>query len=488
MTSAGGPRTGAAAVPAPEPGPLTPTTASERLRSRLLWAAVLAAFVSFLDGSIVNIALPAIEREFGGGVAVQQWVVDGYLLTLSALILAAGAVSDAFGRLRVLRIAVVAFTVTSLACALAPTAGLLIAARLLQGVAGALLVPGSLALIIATFQGAEQSAAIGRWTGWTSVSFLAGPVVGGLLVDAVGWRWVFVLSALPAAGALLLLGRAADDRRDGPRPRVDLIAAVLAALGLAGVTAALIELPLGLDDPRVLAALVGGVVSLAAFLVRDTRSTAPLVPLDLFRGGNFAAGNTATLFVYAGLGLAGLIPTVFLQEVVHLKAFEAALTSLPATVLSIALSGRFGALAGRYGPRLFMTLGPVVGAAGFGLMVFSSGDASALWFLVPGIVVFGLGLSATVAPLTSAVLGAVPSSASGIGSAVNNAVARVAGLVATACAGLIVGTRIDVGGFHRGAIVIAVLLALGGIVSAIGIRNPGTATGSRTGSGSGSGD
>lgn len=472
MTNGGGPIGRAAAAPAPDAETPTPATASAALRSRLLWAAILAAFVSFLDGSIVNIALPAIEREFGGGVAVQQWVVDGYLLTLSALILTAGAVSDAFGRLRVLRIAVVAFTITSLACALAPTAELLIAARLLQGVAGALLVPGSLALIIATFRGAEQSTAIGRWTGWTSVSFLAGPVVGGLLVDVVGWRWVFVLSALPAAGALLLLGRTADDRRDGPRPRVDITAAVLAALGLAGVTAALIELPLGLADPRVLAALVGGAVSLAAFLVRDAHSTAPLVPLDLFRRGNFAAGNVATLFLYAGLGLAGLIPTVFLQEVVHLKAFEAALTSLPSTVLSIVLSGRFGALAGRHGPRLFMTLGPMVGAAGFALMTFSSADATALWFVVPGIALSGLGLSATVAPLTAAVLGAVHPSASGIGSAINNAVARVAGLVATACAGLIVGSRMDVGGFHRGALVIAILLALGGVAAGIGIRNP----------------
>lgn len=450
----------------------TTTTTATALQRRLLWAAILAAFVSFLDGSIVIIALPAIEREFGGGVTLQQWVVDGYLLTLSALILAAGAVSDAFGRLRVLRIAVVGFTVTSLACALAPTAGLLIAARVLQGVAGALLVPGSLALIIATFRGAAQSAAIGRWTGWTSVSFLAGPLAGGVFVDAIGWRWVFVLGALPAAGALLLLGRIADDRRDGPRPRVDLTGATLAALGLAGLTAALIEAPLGLTDPRESAALIGGTVSLAAFLVRDARSTAPLVPLDLFRHGNFAAGNAATLFLYAGVGLATLIPTVFLQEVVHLTALEAALTALPATVLSIVLPGRIGALAGRYGPRLFMTLGPMVAAAGFVLMTFSSGDRDALWFVVPGTVLFGLGLSTAVAPLTSAVLGAVPAARSGIGSAVNNAIARVAGLVATACAGLILGLQVDVGGFHRGAVVIAVLLVLGGIVSAVGIRNP----------------
>ncbi|WP_375400409.1 MFS transporter [uncultured Amnibacterium sp.] len=448
------------------------TTATTAMQRRLLWAAILAAFVSFLDGSIVNIALPAIERDFGGGVVVQQWVVDGYLLTLSALILAAGAVSDAFGRLRVLRIAVVAFTVTSLVCALAPTAGLLIAARVLQGVAGALLVPGSLALIVATFQGAAQSAAIGRWTGWTSVSFLAGPVAGGVFVDAIGWRWVFVLGALPAAGALLLLGRIADGQRDGPRPRVDVTGAALAALGLAGLTAALIEAHLGLTDPRVLAALIGGAVSLAAFLIRDARSTAPLVPLELFRRGNFAAGNAATLFLYAGVGLATLIPTVFLQEVVHLTAFQAALTALPATVLSIVLSGRFGALAGRYGPRLFMTLGPIVASAGFALMTFSSGDRGALWFVVPGTVLFGLGFSATVAPLTSAVLGAVPAIQSGIGSAVNNAIARVAGLVATACAGLILGLHVDVGGFHRGVLVIAVLLVLGGIVSAIGVRNP----------------
>jgi EmrB/QacA subfamily drug resistance transporter len=449
------------------------TTSAPGVRQRLLWAAILASFVSFLDGSIVNIALPAIGRDLGGGLVTQQWVIDGYLLTLSALILVAGAVSDRFGRLRVLRIAIVAFAVTSILCGLAPTGGFLIAARLAQGVAGALLVPGSLALIIATFEGEEQARAIGRWTGWTSVSFLAGPILGGLLVDGLGWRWVFFLSALPAAAGLVLLGRMRDEAQAGRQARFDLPSAALTALGLGGITAGLIEQQrLGLGDPLVLGAILAGIAALAGFVLWDRRTADPLVPPELFRSRNFAAGNAATLVIYAGLGLGGLVLPVFLQEGLRLTATITALVSLPATVLNIVLSGRFGALAGRYGSRWFMTVGPLVGAVGFATMALGGGDRSGLWVIVPGVVLYGLGLSITVAPLTAAVLGAVPEGRSGIGSAVNNAVARVAALVATACTGLITGgTAGNVAGFQRGVLAIAVLLAAGGIISALGIRN-----------------
>jgi EmrB/QacA subfamily drug resistance transporter len=449
------------------------TTTGAAVRQRLLWAAILASFVSFLDGSIVNIALPAIRRDLGGGLVTQQWVIDGYLLTLSALILVAGALSDRFGRLRVLRIAIVAFAVTSILCGLSPTGGVLVAARLAQGVAGALLVPGSLALIIATFEGEEQARAIGRWTGWTSVSFLAGPVLGGLLVDALGWRSVFFLSALPAAAGLLLLGRLEDDRGELRPARFDLASAALTAIGLGGVTVALIEQQrAGFGGPLVLGALVAGIAALAGFVLQDRRAAEPLVPPDLFRSRNFTAGNLATLVIYAGLGLGGLVLPVFLQEGLHLTATVAALVSLPATVLNIVLAGRFGALAGRYGSRWFMTAGPLVAALGFALMALAGGDGSALWAILPGVVLYGLGLATTVAPLTAAVLGAVPEARSGIGSAVNNAVARVAALLATACTGLITGgTAGDAAGFRRGVVAIALLLATGGVVSAIGIRN-----------------
>jgi EmrB/QacA subfamily drug resistance transporter len=446
------------------------------VQRRLLWAAILASFVSFLDGSIVNIALPAIARDIGGGIVLQQWVVDGYLLTLSALILTAGALSDAFGRLRVLRIAIIAFAVTSLLCAISPTGLVLVGARLLQGVAGALLVPGSLGLIIATFEGEAQSRAIGRWTAWTSIAFLAGPVLGGLLVDAIGWRSIFVLSVLPAAAAMLLLGRVRDPAATGPRARIDVASAALAAVGLGGLVTGLIEIGAGARAtvPMSVAAglIVLGVACLVAFVVWDRRAAHPLVPTVLFREGNFAAGNLATLFIYAGLSLAGLVPTIFLQQVVRLPATLAAVVGLPTTVLMVLLSGRFGALSGRFGPRFFMTAGPLVAAAGSLLMSLVRSPETALWFIVPGMVVFGLGLSATVAPLTAAVLGAVPPERSGIGSAVNNAVARVAGLVAVACAGWILGGAVTVPGFVRAAIVFAVLLALGGLTSLVGIRNP----------------
>jgi EmrB/QacA subfamily drug resistance transporter len=463
--------------------PSLDTAAGAAVKNRLLWAAILASFVSFLDGSIVNIALPAIARDIGGGIVLQQWVVSGYLLTLSAFILTAGAVSDAFGRLKVLRIAIIAFAATSLLCAVAPTAAILVVARLLQGVAGALLVPGSLSLIIATFEGPEQSRAIGRWTSWTSVSFLAGPIVGGLLVDAVGWRSVFVLSVLPAAGSLLLLGRMRDARRDGPRARIDVPSATLAALGLGALVTGLIEVgahsrsgnTATLSLPVAIVLLVAGVVLLTAFVLRDRRTAHPLVPASLFRARNFRWGNGATLAIYAGLSLSSLVPTLFLQQVVGLPATVAALVGLPSTVLMILLAGRFGALAGRYGPRLFMTVGPLTAAIGIGLMALVREPAGALWLIVPGIVIAGLGIAATVAPLTAAVLGAVPPEQSGIGSAVNNAVARVAGLVATACVGWIVGGAITVPGFDRASVVTAFLLAAGGVISFIGIRNPARA-------------
>lgn len=428
----------------------------------------------------MNIALPAIARDVGGGIVLQQWVVDGYLLTLSAFILTAGAVSDAFGRLKVLRIAIVAFAVTSLLCAVAPSAGILVVARLLQGVAGALLVPGSLSLIIATFEGPEQSRAIGRWTSWTSVSFLAGPIIGGLLVDAIGWRSVFVLSVLPAVASMLLLGRFRDGVHEGPRSRIDVPSAALAALGLGGLVTGLIEVgartrsdgTATLPMHVAIGLLVTGAVLLVAFVLWDRRARHPLVPGVLFHARNFRWGNLATLFIYAGLNIAGLVPTLFLQQVVKLPATVAALVGLPSTVLMILLSGRFGALSGRLGPRLFMTAGPITGAVGALLMTFVRDPATALWFIVPGIVISGIGLSATVAPLTSAVLGAVRPEQSGIGSAVNNAVARVAGLVATACVGWIVGGAVTTPGFVRAAAVTATLLALGGLTSLAGIRNP----------------
>lgn len=449
-----------------------PSSGTQR---RLLAAAVLASFVSFLDGSITTIALPAIDRDLGGGVVTQQWVVDGYLLSLSAFILLAGAVSDRFGRLRVLRVALVAFAATSVLCAIAPTAGVLVAARVLQGAAGALLVPGSLGLIIAVFDGPAQARAIGSWTAWTSVSQLFGPVAGGLLVDQLGWRSVFVIGLLPAAASMLLVGRQRDLVRSGPPPRIDLPSAALTALGLGALTIGLIEVGGGthavLPSGAAVALVVVGAVLLAAFVVRDLHARHPLVPPDLFRARNFTAGNAATFFIYGALGLGSLVPALYVQQVLGLSATAAALIGLPSTVLLILLSGRFGALAGRIGPRVFMTVGPLVAASGAATWALVGAGGPEVPLVATGMVVLGLGMAITVAPLTSAVLRAVPESESGIGSAVNNAVARVAGLLTTACVGLILGGAVDTGGFVRASVVVAVLLAIGGAVSFAGIRN-----------------
>lgn len=451
---------------------------SPALQRRLLAAAVLASFVSFLDGSITTIALPAIDRDLGGGVVTQQWIVDGYLLTLSAFILLAGAVSDSFGRLRVLRVALIAFAVTSLLCAVAPSAEVLIGARVLQGVAGALLVPGSLGLIIATFEGASQAKAIGSWTAWTSVSSLFGPVAGGLLVDGLGWRSVFVIGLLPAAGAMLLLGRVRETAGQGPVARIDLPSAVLTALGLGALTVGLIELGGGSHAALPAVASIGlvlaGVAALAGFVRRNGRVPHPLVPSRLFRARNFTAGNGSTLFIYGALGLASFVPSLYLQQVLDVRPTVAALVSLPSTVLIIVLSGRFGALAGRFGPRLFMTAGPLVAAIGAAVWALAGGVGAPLAVVVVGTIVLGLGIALTVAPLTAAVLGSVPAAESGIGSAVNNAVARVAGLVTTACAGLILGGAVDTPGFVRASLVTAALMLASAAVSFIGIRTAPT--------------
>lgn len=442
-----------------------------RERSIVLNVSILAAFIAFLDGSVVTVALASMRDDLGGGLAVQQWVVDAYLLTLGSLILLAGAISDRFGRARALRIGLVLFGAASLASALAPTAGWLISARFLQGAGGALLVPSSLALINSAFQGQARSRAIGSWTGWTSVAFIVGPLAGGALVDVAGWRWVFGINLLPVVATLVIM----RSLRDGPRQstaRIDVFGAMLVALGLGAIVFALIEQPrLGWDSPLLWLCLIGGLALLVGFIIRQGRISDPLLPLALFRSRNFAVGNASTAAIYAGVGLGVWIVSLFLLEVEHFPATLAGLATLPVALMSIALSRVFGTLAGRYGPRWFMASGPLIAAAGFAWMLLTSRDFDFWVQILPGLVLYGLGLSITVAPLTSAVLGAVPSSQSGIGSATNNAIARIAGLVAVALAGPIIGNVLDLGGFLRVSLVTAALLAIGGLISAWGIRN-----------------
>lgn len=446
------------------------------LQRLVIAIAVLASFVTFLDGTVVNVALPAISEELGGGITTQQWVVDAYLITLSALILLAGSLSDAYGRVLVMRIGLIAFGIASVAVAAAIDPLMLILARGAQGAAGALLVPSSLALITATMRGDLQARAIGVWTAFTTAAQLVGPLLGGLFVDFLSWRFVFLINVLPIGVTLLLLARL--HLPEHPRGiRVDWWSGALCALGLGAIVFALIEQPnLGWASPAIWIPAVIGAALFAVFLWRQGRSATPLMPLWLFRVRDFGWGNLATLFVYAALSLNGFVVGVYLQQGAGLSATAAGLASLPMTILMILLSSRAGGWAGRWGPRIFMTVGPLIMAVG-ALMLLTVNTAFDYWAQVlPAMIVMGLGLSLTVAPLTAAILGAIDENHSGIASAVNNAVSRVAGLLVVAMLSTIVGGSLDLDGFHNAAWVTAAFLVLGGVVSWIGIRrNPSEA-------------
>jgi EmrB/QacA subfamily drug resistance transporter len=438
----------------------------------VLIVAILASFVAFLDGSVVNVALPAISHELGGGLTTQQWVVDAYLITLGACILIAGSFSDLFGRKRILTYGLIGFGAASILCAVAPSAVFLVSARALQGIAGALLVPSSLALIISAFSGPAQGAAIGRWTAWTGIAFLVGPILGGFMVDAASWRLVFAINVLPIAVVLWLMRRLELPEQIRENTKVDVLGAVLCVFGLGLPVYALIEQPrYGWSSPIILGSLIVGLAAFAAFIWHEKRTRNPMLPLELFKVRNFGVGNLATTAIYAGLSSMTFLMAIFLQQVVGYKATAAGVALLPITILMFFLSSRFGALSGKYGPRLFMAAGPIIAAIGTATFLHLNQHTSYWTGILPGVIIFGIGLSVTVAPLTAAILGAIDSRQAGIGSAVNNAVARIAGLIAIAVVGLLAGTTLGPDGFHKGIILTAVLLLVGGIISAVGIEN-----------------
>ncbi len=406
----------------------------------LLIVAVAGSGMAFLDGTVVNVALPDIGEDFGASTSSLQWILNGYLLTLASLILLGGSLGDRYGRRRIFTLGVGLFTVASALCAAAPNAETLIGARLLQGIGGALLTPGSLALIEASFRPTDRARAIGAWSGLAGVAAAIGPLVGGYLIGAISWRAIFLIN-IPL-GAFVIWGAARhvpESRDPDASDRLDLTGAVLTAIGLAGTTYALIEAPGQGASAAILVAAIGGVAALLAFLVHERRSANPMLPLSIFSSRQFSAANGVTFAVYAALSGVFFLLVAFLQISMGYTPIEAGSASLPVTGLMLVFSARAGALAQRIGPRLPLTLGPLVIAAGLLLMSGVNPGDSYLTAILPGVVVFGLGLTLVVAPVTATVLAAAPANHSGIASGVNNAVARVAGLLAVAVLPVIAG-------------------------------------------------
>lgn len=447
----------------------------------VMLATVLGSGMAFLDSTVVNVALPAIGADLGADVAGLQWVVNGYLVSLSALILLGGSLGDRHGRRRVFALGVIWFAVASALCAAAVTPAMLIAARLLQGVGGALLTPGSLAIIEAVFAPEDRGRAIGAWSGLSGVAAALGPFVGGWLVDVVSWRLVFVIN-LPLAALVVLAARHVPESSDPEAaPRPDTAGALLASAGLGAATYALIAAgdPGPAAAPVVVTGLAGG-VALVAFVLVERRSRQPMVPPDLFASRQFTGANLTTVGVYAALGAAFFLLVVYLQQVLGYSALGAGAAVLPATGLLLVLSSRSGALAQRIGPRLQMTTGPLVIAASTLLLATLRQGDRYFTDVFPGVALLGFGLAVTVAPLTATVLGAVPDRRAGIASGVNNAVARAAQLAAVAVVPVAAGItgeafdRPDVftAGFRSAMFITAALAASGGVVAAVTIRNP----------------
>ncbi len=453
------------------------TDARKRL---VLVACIMGSAVVTVDSTVVNVALPAIRADLGGGFAGQQWVANGYLVTLASLILVGGSLGDVLGERRVFSAGVIGFGLTSLLCAVAPTIEVLVLARALQGVSGALLTPAALAVIVAVFPREQRGKAVGSWTAWSAIGVVLGPLIGGQLVDSASWRWIFALNVPLVLATLLLIARVVPESRGGgEQSRIDIAGAVLCALGLSTLTFGLVRAPdAGLADLTVALPLIASVLSLAGFLTHERRTSHPMLPLELFGNRNFAVGNLQTLAMYAGLSLLFFFLVLFLQQAAGYNAVEAGLSSLPVTIMMFLTSSRFGALADRYGPRLLMGIGPLVAAAGLGLLTTVGARVNYLTDLLPPLLVFAVGLSMTVAPLTAAVLASADEGNAGTASGVNNAIARTAGLLGIAVVGAAVaaryGSRADasVGAFHLAMGISAALVAAGGLAGLIGIQNP----------------
>lgn len=443
----------------------------------VLAATILGSGVASLDATVVNVALPALGRDLHAGFTGLEWTVNAYTLSLGSFILVGGALGDRVGRRRMFLAGLAIFVGASLLCGLAPSVELLVAARLVQGVGGALLTPESLAIITATFREKDRGWAIGAWSGTQGLASALGPLAGGYLAADVSWRLIFLLDVPVAALAAWAAIRHVPETRDlQATGSPDLWGALLAVAGLGGVVVALMRPP-GWPEPAAVAAGVVGGVALIALLAVERRARAPMLPLSLFRDRQFSGANAVTLLVYAALGCAFLLVVLQLQEVAGYSAVTAGAALLPVTVLMLLLSSRAGMLAQRIGPRIPMTVGPLIVAGGLVLLGRIGPGADPLREVLPGMVVFGLGLACTVAPLTSAVLAAVEQRHAGVASAVNNAVARVGGLLAVAALPLATGmtaTRLGSpaysAAYGRTMAAAAGLCALGGVVAFLTVR------------------
>ena len=503
----------------------------DRRRKRFtIVATILGSTIVFLDATVVNVALPAISDDLNAGLADQQWVVEAYALATVSLLLVGGALGDQFGRRRIFTLGLIGFGITSILCAVAPSSAFLIGARALQGLTGALLVPGSLAIIAATFEGAERGKAVGTWTAWTGIATVVGPAGGGALVEAVSWRAIFWVNIPLVIFTVLLTRSHVDESLDPEADRaIDWLGIAMSALGFGGVVFGFIEQPMnGWTDPVVLIPLIGGAVLIALFLAWESRYRHSMLDLGLFRVRNFAVTNLETLIVYSGLIGALFFVTLFLQQTAGYSPLEAGFATTPISLVMFALSPVFGRIATSTGPRVPMCVGPIVG--GIGLLLFTrvGSDPSYLGDVIPGVLVFGLGLSATVAPLTATALNSVEENRVGVASGINNAVSRVAGVLAIAIFGALIagkfGSTADgklgdtnlsseadqaiskakdnplqppstnglpsaqatevqsatvagaEDGFHLAMMVAGTLMIVGGVIAGIGLRNPSRRT------------
>ncbi len=489
---------------------------------RVMIVTVLGAGIVFLDTSVANVALPAIQRDLGISTALQQWVASGYLLTLSVLLLVGGRLADLFGRRFAFTTGLAAYSVLAVVAGFAPTGLVLVGARIAQGVAGALLVPTTLAIINATFPSNERGAAIGTWAAWSGITTILGPVLGGLVIDNLTWRYAFFISPLVAIVALALARGVPESRDEGAVRSIDYVGALLVCAALGGIVFALIQGPVvGWDAPEVVWAAVLGTALLPVLILYERTREHPIVPLDMFASRNLTVANVATFFVYAGLYGTFFYVSLYAQTALGASATIAGILFVPITVLLFFLSPYAGRLNDRYGPRWLMCFGPLGAAAG--LVIASMTGFGQLWtVLVPGIIVFGIGLGFTVAPVTATAIGSAEERFSGAASGFNNAVSRIAGLLAIAVMGVVVvqlwqaglSSAIDdapssartalesvsdqafvtpdTGGlpeeaaseviaatneasrtsFRSGMLLAALLVALGGLISAIWLRNP----------------